>query len=162
MKTEALRPVPAKPSPLVPSPFTLVRYHVGRDVLDQVNFQCGSWKNRKGISSLTLGRRGKLGIRQAEAARLLAVTAGRVRHRGKGFSWRASCGIILTLDSGEVLPGLMLATPWDGAAMIGNSNDSGRHGDHDDAAAENLVAEGIATAVAVALLATVAFVLFRG
>ena len=46
--------------------------------------------------------------------------------------------------------------------MIGNSNDSGRHGDHDDAAAENLVAEGIATAVAVALLATVAFVLFRG
>jgi hypothetical protein len=46
--------------------------------------------------------------------------------------------------------------------MIRDSKDSGRHGDHDDAAAENLVAEGIATAVAVAVLATVAFFLFRG
>jgi hypothetical protein len=45
--------------------------------------------------------------------------------------------------------------------MPESSKDSGRHGDPDDAAEENLVAEGIATAVAVAILATVAFFLFR-
>jgi hypothetical protein len=46
--------------------------------------------------------------------------------------------------------------------MIGSSKDSGRHGDAHDAAVEDLVAEGIAMAVAVAILATVAFFLFRG
>jgi len=46
--------------------------------------------------------------------------------------------------------------------MSGSSKDSGRHGDPDGTAGENLVAEGIATAVAVAILATVAFLLFRG
>jgi hypothetical protein len=46
--------------------------------------------------------------------------------------------------------------------MTGSSKDSWRHGDPDDAAEENPVAEGIATAVAVAILATVAFFLFRG
>jgi hypothetical protein len=33
-----------------------------------VNFQCGSWKHREGVCSLTLGRRRKLGIRQADGA----------------------------------------------------------------------------------------------
>jgi len=46
--------------------------------------------------------------------------------------------------------------------MIGSAKDNRRHGDPDNAAAENPVAEGIATAVAVAILATVAFFLFRG
>jgi hypothetical protein len=32
MRTEALRPLPAKLVTLVPPPFNLVRYHVGRDV----------------------------------------------------------------------------------------------------------------------------------
>ena len=46
--------------------------------------------------------------------------------------------------------------------MTGSSKDSGRHEDLDDAAKENPVVEGIAMAVAVAVLATVAFFLFRG
>lgn len=87
--------------------------------------------------------------------------SGADQHRDKGFSWRASCGIMCTLHSGEVFPGRTLATPCDGAAMIGSSNDSGRYGKLDGSTKENLVAEGIAMAVAVAILATVAFFLFR-
>jgi len=90
------------------------------------------------------------------------VTAWRIRHLGRGFSRRAACGIIPKPDSREVFPGRTLATPCDGAAMIGSAKDNRRHGDPDNAAAENPVAEGIATAVAVAILATVAFFLFRG
>lgn len=90
------------------------------------------------------------------------VTKWGVRHRGRGFCRRAACGIILKPDSGEVFPGRTLDTTCDGAAMTGSSKDGWRHGDPDDAAAENRVAKGIATAVAVAMLATVAFFLFRG
>ena len=57
MKTEALRAVAAKLATLVPPLFNLIRYHVGRDIFKSVDFQCGSWKNRTGISGLTLGRR---------------------------------------------------------------------------------------------------------
>jgi hypothetical protein len=67
-----------------------------------------------------------------------------------------------TLDSGEVFAGRTLAIPWDGDAMTGNSKDSDGHREPDGSTKENLFAEGIAMAVAVAVLATVTFFLFRG
>jgi len=45
--------------------------------------------------------------------------------------------------------------------MTGSSKDSGRYGKLDGSVKEDLFAEGIAMAVAVAVLATVAFFLFR-
>jgi len=62
----------------------------------------------------------------------------------------------------KYFPGTKGATPCDGATMAGRSRDSGRPREADGSTKENLVAEGIATAVAVAILATVAFFLFRG
>jgi hypothetical protein len=90
------------------------------------------------------------------------ITARNVGHHSRGFSRRVVCGIIPNLDPGEVFPGRTQATPCDGAAMNGSSKDSRQRGDSEVSTKENLFAEGIATALAVAVLATVAFLLFRG
>jgi hypothetical protein len=46
--------------------------------------------------------------------------------------------------------------------MIGSSKDNRKDGGSDGSAKESLAAEGLAMVVAVAVLATVAFFLFRG
>jgi hypothetical protein len=65
-------------------------------------------------------------------------------------------------NPGDVFAGRTEATPCDGAAMHGSSKDSRRHGDSGVSTKGNPFAEGVAMAVAVAVLATVAFFLFRG
>ena len=127
-----------------------VLFETRRPDLTRTSFPWLRWDSRHGDCCLT-----------EKVAPEEWVATWRVRHGGRGFSRCAACGIILVLDSGGGFPGRRLGTPYGGVAMTGSSKDSGRYGKLDGSVKEDLFAEGIAMAVAVAVLATVAFFLFR-